>query len=595
MFSNVIGYRACVKIELIVGGLIAYQDIQQAINLIQDLAHDSFKKVVMISEWCPGNRKLVMHAEYWEIQQFGISGLRMMEEELESIIDYICSSFEDRGVLGSIMKCASETMEYCPATIEEKFTKPCELDETISFDIELRNGPLMGSASDILRKTSFIPYMLTNKCAFVEISKEEFKEIDNKDENSLMVYIPSGKTLDQWKMNYVKNKTFVRVCLEDFIALINDSSSILLHDRVAKCEVLRRSIDTSFDIGTTAGLISLICTCISLLFLFFTLLTYIIFQKLRSGGGHNIMMLTVLLFVAQSLYEFAMEQYENKTLCSIFGVLIHFFWLAAIFSMNACTIERFIKLCFPLRSRSIFMTNTPLIVANAYIFSFPLLIIGINMIFNILTHNNIGYGNLRLCYINERYSRIFSFVVPMCIIVMVNTVLLVVTIIKLRRQAIPGAKKSSNTRIGLVACVRLSMVTGCTWLISLLYEALPYKVLEYVFTALLGLQGIVLFISIVINKRVVGMYRQLLSAKMGRLALSSNDTPSSQSKTNNIENEKRNLVKENKKQSVAKGIRSRNDIFKNSKTISGNDSTCSTDVSNSNSNSTPQHGDSHVE
>lgn len=355
-----------------------------------------------------------------------------------------------------------------------------------------------------------LSYKRVDHCPFVEISENSFTETYVALIH-VRTFLPIKKVNVEYTRNYDNNATIVKVkvCLADYLVWSRTDGVEMCANVSKQNNSHRDDDDDSFDTWTTVGLISIISSCISLMFLLLTLFTYFLFDEIRTRGCINIMLLTILLFISQALYEFAIEQYEDEKLCTIFGILIHYFWLATVFSMNSCTIERFVKLCFPLQSRSIFLSNKPIVISCLHTFLSPLVIVGINIVVNLAVRDDIGYGAPRICYINSRYSRIFSFVLPMCAIVLLNVGFLIFTIVKLRRRsALSGSNMTkSGSRIGLVACVRLSVATGVTWLISLLYEAIPEEALGYVFTAFLGLEGVIFFFSLLGNKKILHLYK----------------------------------------------------------------------------------------
>lgn len=529
-----IGYRACFKVIVDLQETPDYSTIGFFQYVFSQLK-PSFRLLISIHQWCPGHKKVLFHLVSWVtddiLKERNNAFDDLFREDAILFCNFLGNFFHNLVIGEHAESCMFDFIE-CPRR-DYIFQHPhCihngEIGQTAIHEIAIRdlgNEHEMRKESDIYwfdkdfpfnhkdkrdpNEIVFLLYKNTHFCPIVEISGSNF--IEN---GSIIIQKSTQQQINKVMVEYVNDNSMVQICLEDYFKVmssINDNQICYVVMTTIEYYYNKPSSDSiAFESWTIEGIISLSCSCISLIFLILTFTTYLIFDELRNKNCVNLMILIATLFVAQALYEFAMEQYENETLCSVFGVLIHYSWLASFFSMSACTIERFVKLSFPLQSRCYYLSMKPIILSVVYIFTTPVLIVGGNIIANILLENRFGYGNSQQCYINGKCSRIFSFVMPMCAILVSNIILFFTTVIKLRRQS---NGKSSGSRIGLVACVRLSIVTGFAWVVSLLYESLPVNGLGYVFTALLGLQGVVLFFSLMGNRKIFGMYANLLKSR----------------------------------------------------------------------------------
>ena len=93
--------------------------------------------------------------------------------------------------------------------------------------------------------------------------------------------------------------------------------------------------------STTEGIVSFILNCISVVCLVLTLLTCMLFPKLRTQPGTYNMILSVFLIAAYLLLAFGVSQSNNDTGCGILGGIIHFCWVLVSFCMNVCSIHMF--------------------------------------------------------------------------------------------------------------------------------------------------------------------------------------------------------------------------------------------------------------
>ncbi|GFO25550.1 adhesion g protein-coupled receptor e2 [Plakobranchus ocellatus] len=515
--SYLLGYTVCYQLDVTSETSLSEDSVKNMLSETDFLMFDDLKQHRgYVLKFCPNDVNVSMYFK----DQFSKYGTL---EDLEKIISSTAEkyiSYANEYLNPAIHP--RITLMY-PCLPDNNMENQCPRDTNFSVDGILANAPIsFGQEKEIY----YIDYTQTSTCAFANLPEDNITFVNN---GEMLKFEINGNKLSvsQVTMMVWSNIDYVRVCLTDY----NDLA------KTATCQTKRENLDT----WTISGLVSIVSTSVSLLCLGMTFATYLILPPLRSGGGMNIMALSVLLFIAQALYEFAIEQFENRIVCRVIGIAIHYSWLAAVFSMNACTVERFFKLCYPLQSRSFFLSKKrPFLLATGYSLLCPLIIVVINITSNLWTNGDLGYGSPGLCYIASRASRIAAFAAPMGFIVIINLILLGITVRRLRQR--PGidedkaearnSKRSSNknNKVSLLACVKLSVVTGMTWLLAFLYELIPSDSLSYIITLLIGLQGLMFFFSLVINKRVT----ELMSARLRFSPRSGSTSTGSHSKNDKV-------------------------------------------------------------
>ena len=500
-----LGYRACYRLDVVSDTPITEDSLRRLMTYTYSVLGDALREhFCSVIEHCPNSFNTSLYFE----DLFATYGTL---EYLEGLINSTRESYllMVNTILQSVVSSNITTVYPCLAEVKSEGQCPSNLQ----YSIESIRGsaPIMiGTRTDIY----YINYTQTSTCAFVSLAMENFVF---EDDGEKMTFEPTGDQISSALVSFLDSSSnvtsIVRVCVSDYNKLAKPSPCYAKHD--------------DFDTWTISGLVSIVSTSISLICLVLTFAVYAIVAPLRSGGGKNIMTLTALLFVAQALYEFGIEQFENRDFCCFMGLAVHFSWLAAVFSMNACTVERFLKLCFPLKTRSFFLSERrPFMLATGYSLICPFLIVTINIAASMASNGDLGYGSPRLCYINSRTSRIVAFATPMGAVVLANVFLLGITVWTLRTKSeVKGSENGHETiqssiqsaktnRVGLLGCIRLSVVTGITWLLVFLYEAIPSEALSYIITALVGLQGLIFFLSLVVNKRVMSMLKNTLKTPM---------------------------------------------------------------------------------
>ncbi|GFR70698.1 adhesion G protein-coupled receptor E1 [Elysia marginata] len=491
-----LGYRACHRLDIQSEIPIPEDSLQQFIRQASFVVSlDVREHSSHVLEYCPNGLNASL---YFEDLFTKYGTLEDLEDTINSTLETYVSMVNS--VLQSVASSRVKTLFPCMA--EAKPEGQCLSNPSYSIESSTVVAPIMfGARTDVY----YINYTQTSTCAFISIDKENVIVGDGGEK---VKFEPTGNELSKSLVSFTEASTSgagnVRVCVSEYKKLPKTSS----------CQAKKNDFDT----WTISGLVSIICTSISLVCLALTFAVYLALVPLRSGGGKNIMVLTVLLFVAQALYEFGIEQFENREFCRAVGIAVHYCWLAAVFSMNACTVERFLKLCFPLKTRSFFLSDRrPFMLATGYALVCPLLIVLLHIAVSLAVTGDLGYGSPSLCYINSLRARVVALGVPVGVLVLANVVLLAVTMCTLRRPPensrdenggkfpATSLQSTKSNRVGLLGCVRLSVVTGITWLLVFLYDAIPSEPLSYIITGLVGLQGLVFFLSMIVNKRVIQM------------------------------------------------------------------------------------------
>jgi hypothetical protein len=68
-----------------------------------------------------------------------------------------------------------------------------------------------------------------------------------------------------------------------------------------------------------------------------TIISYLIKRERLSAPDANIIILSVLLVIANTLYTLSIFFQWSEPLCVTVGMLVHFFWLPVVFWMSLCS------------------------------------------------------------------------------------------------------------------------------------------------------------------------------------------------------------------------------------------------------------------
>ncbi|XP_066446125.1 adhesion G protein-coupled receptor E1-like isoform X2 [Eleutherodactylus coqui] len=279
-------------------------------------------------------------------------------------------------------------------------------------------------------------------------------------------------------------------------------------------------VDVGLKLLSVVGLsLSLVCLCLSFL-------TFILCRSLRSAHTSVLTVLCVCLFLGQLLVLVGLQQTSNKILCSVIAGSLKFFFLCAFCWMS-------------LESTLLFLTVRNLQALNymnsqrshfPYVclvgFGIPSIII----IVSVSLHPDM-YGEETHCWLKIDY--VWSFLGPVCMFIIVNFILLVLTFWLLRKRL-----SSLNSNVSTLKHTRLLtfkafsqlFILGCTWIIGFFQFGSGSIIASYIFTICNSLQGVYLFIvHCLLNHQVreeySRAYRRLYSKQPASETMSGSTMP----------------------------------------------------------------------
>ena len=328
------------------------------------------------------------------------------------------------------------------------------------------------------------------------ITSISMKQVDN-----INIFVYTKFSFLQTEFNFENDKT-IKVCAEAFLRFLKQAQG---------------GADNTVYTNDTEEIVSIICVSLSIACLLITLFTFALFQSLRTFPGMNTVSLCLFLILAQTLYLIgSFSNINSETVwCKVLGLLIHFFWLAAIFWMSICTFHMF-RVLTHMRVNSGAKWS---IFVIYHIFSFVLscACIAVNISVSLYFNKSFGYGQ-SICYISTELMKSYTFGLPVLLAVLANVAMFSAVVISVKRKA-SIRQASSNERNDFLIFIKLSTLTGCTWLFGFIFYWTELPVFSYIFIVLNSSQGVFLMLSFVVNKRVFYLYKTSLQ-KLGKPHLS---------------------------------------------------------------------------
>ena len=329
-------------------------------------------------------------------------------------------------------------------------------------------------------------------CPIINLNISEFLEVSHNDNlyfTDLDLYISPR--------NYMKKDSKeIAVCMDDYIPF-------------TKSYIILKETNGSTNINSLTT-ITLICVCFSVICLLISLTIYALLPSLRAQPGINNIFLSLSLLVALLLFGFVSGQTDNNLICIIIGISIHFFWLSYIFWMNICCYHMF-KIFGSIRMTH--LNNASVKTTSKYFLysffsSFVCIVINVIWSMTFRKDRSIGYGvRSNICYIQSPTMVAYTMTLPTCLVVLCNIGMYIFVIWKISRSQFESSNTQYNRR-NLFVYIKLSTITGATWLSFIPVYLTDHIVFEFIYTILVACQGVFIMLAFICNKRVYDLLKE---------------------------------------------------------------------------------------
>ncbi|XP_050519507.1 latrophilin Cirl isoform X1 [Diabrotica virgifera virgifera] len=262
---------------------------------------------------------------------------------------------------------------------------------------------------------------------------------------------------------------------------------------------------------------------ISIICLVLAIITFQLFRGLKSDRTTIHCNLCICLLIAEVIFLFGISQTENRIVCGVIAGFLQYFFLCAFFWMFFEGFQLYVML---IEVFEVEKSRMRWYYCIAY--GLPFLIIFISAVIYPQ-----GYGTYRHCWLQTDNYFIFSFVVPVAVIISLNVIFLIMAIVMMckhssntvsmknkehSRLASTSGKEENALHIKIKAhfawlkgAFILVFLLGLTWTFGFLYLNKESVAMAYIFAILNSLQGFFIFLFHCIqNEKVRKEYRKII-------------------------------------------------------------------------------------
>ncbi|XP_072925037.1 adhesion G protein-coupled receptor E3-like [Hemitrygon akajei] len=256
------------------------------------------------------------------------------------------------------------------------------------------------------------------------------------------------------------------------------------------------------------NLISYIGISISLVCLFISFVTFLVCRAIQGTRTTIHTHLCLCLFLAELLFLIGISQTSNKVVCAVIAGFLHYFFLTVFAWMCLEGIQLYLMVV------KVFHTGC---LGKRHMFpvgyGLPLLIVGISAaVFRK------GYGTPKYCWLSLEKHFLWSFLGPVCAIILINIVFYCITLGKLAKRMStlkknkPALKKIRSFTLAAFAQL---ILLGCTWIFGIFHFRKETIAMAYIFAIINSFQGMFIFIlHCLLNKQVREEYRKCFNGNL---------------------------------------------------------------------------------
>ncbi|KAM7439869.1 hypothetical protein ABFA07_010836 [Porites harrisoni] len=219
------------------------------------------------------------------------------------------------------------------------------------------------------------------------------------------------------------------------------------------------------------------------------------------------------MIAMQSLYFAADPDVVSFTACAVLGALLHYSILAFFLWMGAIahsTMKTFLKPNLnPSNPVVITEQKKAYISYSVVCWGLPFVAVGVCMALQWTSTGNVRYGSdvdKDGCQLSLP-ARIYAIAIPVSSLLLFNIVALIRTAFAIRQHG-HGNRAATAQRNLPIIVLKLTIVTGITWILgfALAFYSTPY--LEYPYVVINSCQGVLICIIFVFRKPVIKFYKQ---------------------------------------------------------------------------------------
>ncbi|GBN99024.1 G-protein coupled receptor Mth2 [Araneus ventricosus] len=278
---------------------------------------------------------------------------------------------------------------------------------------------------------------------------------------------------------------------------------------------------------------------ISIIALTVHLIIFCIVPTLRNLPGYNLASLSIAFLIAYLSLLVGQIPDVLGLSCVLSGIVQLNCFLVAFFCTNVMAFDVWRSLRMATSKLAVSSKNKKkiqFIVYTIYSWGVPLIITVTVVILDnmdgVPSWIKPGIGDNMICWLTNKSAKIIFFSVPAFILFMINGVFFVLSAVIIKNNTMKNVSDQNNqaVRLNFTLYVRLGLMMGVTWLISVLATLINSDILWLIFDFLNSLQGLFIFILFTCSRKVLKYIKQRVNLETPKTSSTDKKSRSSSDK-----------------------------------------------------------------
>ena len=349
-------------------------------------------------------------------------------------------------------------------------------------------------------------------CDSIRVQNDEYVRLDDSD--------------TQFEIKLLDNDLHLALSLGDDSLLFANGDLQLCNDLLPDYQPNSAEGANLSALHVAEGIISVVGGSLSIVSYIATLAIYALFSDLQNIPGKCLMFLMICMCIGHSCLLLSPLISEHEALCGFIGAVQHFAWLCAMCWMFCIALD----LLITFRKWSGRLSAS----ANRFVFycigSFgvpSMVVLSYSLAVYYDVHAGFGYGGSPICWLYPAKALLWFYILPICVILLVNHVSFLPTFIGVMRQtwgdasqiASGGNNKERYMKLAesVAVITKMLLLIGFVWLFALLAYAFDSDELKMVFSILGSFQGVFLLLSFGMTSQVKRLWGMRMIKRQTRL------------------------------------------------------------------------------
>ena len=268
--------------------------------------------------------------------------------------------------------------------------------------------------------------------------------------------------------------------------------------------------ETKYSTSTTSyglRILRLFAFSISAVCHILLLITYGLFQELRTVPGLNLMNLSFSMLLSQVIWLVGIE----GTVCEVVSILQHYFLQVSFLAMSVISYHSCLVLTQPIVGRIANTSRGRFIKYSAFVWLSAAIFVAICVILDKTETLLVDYGTN--FWLGTANAKLYLFLLPLAVILLYNIYKFIRTAVSLSRHEKDGRtflqRKGSRIRKqNLLICTKLATLVGLPWLFAFIHVLFPEaEVCKYLFVVFVCLQGVCIAMVFLFKKKILKLYQ----------------------------------------------------------------------------------------